>query len=177
MCDATAVAVPKPPLALDTFAKCVNNQINYWGVDIRKNHKRERDGFGMPYQNARGAPKLFATPLLASFWEQMVSDYDDKVIEGVSRLRQLSSITDTKADCRRAALTARKRDGVLKPLRQCPRTFEMEEECGYWMRSVVPRMEEAVEKGGFDHAMAKIIGSADTHQSNLKPKGRGRTNK
>lgn len=44
------------------------------------------------------------------------------------------------------------------------------------MRSVSPRMEEDVEKGCFEHDMAKIIGSQDAPQSSWKQKGRGKAN-
>ena len=88
-------------------------------------------------------------------------EYNDKVIEGVRRLRQLSSITDTRADLKSAAMTSKKRGGVSKPLWQYPKTFDMEQSGGYWIRSVIPRMGKSVEKGGFAHAVAKIVGTFD----------------
>ena len=85
-------------------------------------------------------------------------DYSDKIIEGVRRLRRLSKIADTKAALRREALTAKKRDVVTKPLWQYPETFDMEHPGGYWVRSAIPRIQEAASKGLFYHAMSKIIG-------------------
>ena len=126
----------KPPLTLNTFAKCVNNQIHYRWLIFGKSQRKRKAAAECLVRMRDEAPKLPKIPVLVSVWGQMMMDYDDKVIEGVRRLRQLSSITDTRADLRRAALTPKKRNGSPEPPWQYPRTFAVEEEgdigCGQW---------------------------------------------
>ena len=120
------------------------------------------------------APKLYTIPMVVFAWEQSMDDYNDKVIDGVRRFLQSASIDYMKASIRRSALTAKKRDGVLEALRKYLRTLAMGGDGCYWIRSLPPRMEEAVGKGGFEHAMAKILGSIDTavvHQKKDKMRG------
>ena len=61
-----------------------DNQINYWGWVFRKNriHERKSALESLVEMHDEG-PKLLATPLLASFSEQVATWRKGNVVEGV----------------------------------------------------------------------------------------------
>ena len=150
---------PKQPATVHMFSKCATNQTNYFGLVYGTNHVKERmDAIRFLMRLREDTPRLFTVSFLTSVWEQLNADYTNKIVEGVRRLRQIGSITDTKHDLRRAALTVVGTGPGARPVWQYPKSFSMESSEGYWMRVVVPKMEDAVEKSGFQSALDKILG-------------------
>ena len=79
--DMVTEAMPKPPLTLNTIAKCANNRINYWGLIYGKNHKQERmSALEFLIRMHGETPKLFTIAVIVAVWEQMTTDYVDKII-------------------------------------------------------------------------------------------------
>ena len=146
-----------PPATLHAFTKAVANQINFFGLIYGEEHKNERfAALKFLIEIHEGTPELFSVDFLNHVWEQLNFDFFEKTQEGARRLRQRVGNHAYQTEIRRVGLMSN-RDG--KTLWTYPKTFEMESENGYWQRVIAPKMDEAVEKGGFSAARDRILGN------------------
>ena len=73
----------------------------------------------------------------------MNADYCDAILEGVRCIMQVLNVTADRRDFWRVAITPRSKAEGGGTLWRYPDTWKMEDDRGYWKRSIIPQLENA----------------------------------
>ena len=166
--DTKSEPKPAPPHDVETFRRCVENQINVWFLFFGQEYRVGRaDCLAALLGLREDIPELFTIPFVVSTWEDFTYDYIYKMFEGVRKLGQFCRPIDDVVEIRILSLNRHPDGGIIW---QPPFSFDMTPSKGYWGRNIIPRLESGVGRQGYDGAMENAIGKV---LGNPNGKGKG----